>query len=283
MPTSNIYQTCQVAFLTKHGKETLLRTPLETALGCQLVHTEAYDTDLLGTFTRDQIRPGSQLEAARQKAVIGMDLTGTSIGIASEGAFGMDPFGGFIPWNTEVVVWVDKNLSIEVVGIAQGPAQSQHRIIKSMDELETFASEADFPKHHLVLRPVSENFQHIIKGIDNSDDLVKAFHWTKQKSVTGSVVVENDLRAHCNPTRQGVIRQAGDNLVQKLCSTCPQCNTPGYWITEQTAGLPCGGCGRKTRLPIRERWSCRACSHQDHKRLNIDRLADPSRCDFCNP
>jgi len=283
MSTANFYQNRKVAFLTKHRKEALLKTPLETALGCQVVHTDAYDTDQLGTFTRDQIRPGSQLDAARKKAAIGMNLTGTSIGIASEGSFGMDPFGGFIPWNTEVVLWVDKNLAIEVVGIAQGPAQSLHKIIKSMDELEAFATEADFPKHGLVLRPHSENYQDIIKGIDHHSDLVKAFNWAKQKSLNGRVMIENDLRAHCNPTRQGVIRQAGDNLIQKLRSTCPQCNTPGYWMTEQTAGLPCGACGRKTRLPIRELWSCSACSYQDHKRLNIDHLADPSRCDFCNP
>ncbi len=277
------YKNHKVAFLTQHGKQMLLREPLETALGCELVHTDGYDTDLLGTFTRDQIRPSSQIEAARKKALIGMDLTHTTIGMASEGSFGMDPFGGFIPWNTEVLVWIDKNLGIEVHGVAHGPAQSLHKIIHTENELEAFASAALFPSHHLVLRPDNQDHPAIIKGIDNLADLRQAFHWAKQQSIHGKVFAENDLRAHGNPTRQCVIRKAGDHLIQKLRSSCPQCKTPGYWITEQTAGLPCSACGRKTHLPVSEVWCCLACGNEDHKRLNFERLADPSRCDFCNP
>jgi hypothetical protein len=283
MSAVHLYKTHKVAFLTQHGKQALLRGPLETALGCELVHTDAYDTDLLGTFTRDQIRPGSQVEAARQKALIGMSLTHTMIGIASEGSFGMDPFGGFIPWNTEVLVWIDQNLGIEVQGIAHGPAQSLHKTIRSLDELEAFARTANFPEHHLVLRPQHQDHPELFKGIDHRADLLKAFDWAKQKSVNGCVFIENDLRAHCNPTRQGLIRKAADNLIQKLLSACPQCNTPGFWITEQTAGLPCTACGRKTHLPVSEIWCCSVCKYEDHKRLSINQLADPSRCDFCNP
>lgn len=283
MPAKNLYQHRKVAFLTQHGKQTLLRGPLETALGCEVAHTDAYDTDLLGTFTRDQIRSGSQLDAARKKAAIGMSLTHTTVGIASEGSFGMDPFGGFIPWNTELVVWIDQQLGIEVVGIAQGPAQSLHKTIRSSNELRAFAKAANFPEHHLVLRPQHQDHPEIIKGIDNLTDLIQAFEWAQQKSIDASVFIENDLRAHCNPTRQGVIRKAADNLIQKLLSSCPQCNTPGYWITEQTAGLPCSACGRKTHLPISEIWCCSACKFEDHKRLSTHQLADPSRCDFCNP
>lgn len=283
MSVNNLYQHVKVAFLTQHGKQALLREPLENALGCHIAHTDAYDTDSLGTFTRDQIRSGSQLEAARKKASIGMHLLNTSIGIASEGSFGMDPFGGFIPWNTELVVWIDHNLDIEVIGIAQGPAQSLHKLIQSSLELETFAKTANFPEHHLVVRPQNQDHPEIIKGINHPADLIQAFNWAKQKSVNGCVFIENDLRAHCNPTRQGLIRKAAENLIQKLHSTCPQCNTPGYWITEQTAGLPCSACGRKTHLPVSEIWCCSTCTYEDHKRLSFHQLADPSRCDFCNP
>lgn len=283
MSPTNIYKNKKVAFLTKHGKESLLRASLETALGCQLIHTDAYDTDLLGTFTRDQIRPSSQLEAAKKKALIGMSLTGTSVALASEGSFGMDPFSGFIPWNTEVVVWIDQKLGIDLVGIAQGPAQSLHKIINTTSELEAFVRKANFPNHHLVLRPQDQDHQDIIKGIDNLTDLVKVFEWAKKKSINGSVFIENDLRAHCNPTRQSVILKAAENLIQKLLSTCPNCQTLGYWIKEQTAGLPCAACGCKTLLPISEIWSCSACKYEDDKPLSIGQLADPSKCDFCNP
>ncbi len=283
MAITSTYLNHKVAFLTQHGKQTLLRAPVENALGCQLIHTDAYDTDLLGTFTRDQIRPGSQVEAAKKKALIGMDLVNTSIGIASEGSFGMDPFSGFIPWNTEVVIWIDKTRGVEVVGVAQGPAQSLHKTIQSLSELAAFAEKANFPSHHLVLRPENEDHPDLIKGIDNQNDLLKAFEWAKQQSNNASVFIENDLRAHCNPTRQSVIRKAADHLIQKLLSTCPRCNTVGYWIKAQTAGLPCPACGRKTHLPISETWCCSACNYENEKRLNSHQLADPSRCEFCNP
>lgn len=283
MSSTNDYQNRRVAFLTQHGKERLIKTPLETALGCQLIHTSGYDTDLLGTFTRDKIRPGSQLQAAKKKASISMSLIGASVGIASEGAFGMDPFSGFIPWNTELLVWIDHDLGIEVVGVAQGPAQSLHKTIRTLEELEAFAKTASFPEHHLVLRPENENHPDIIKGIDTPAALMNAFHTSKQKSTNGSVFIENDLRAHCNPTRQGVILKAADNLIQKLRSTCPNCSTPGYWIKAQKAGLPCAVCGRQTQLPISETWHCSACKYEEDKQLKIDRLAAPSHCDFCNP
>ena len=66
MSAVHAYKNHKVAFLTQHGKQMLLREPLETALGCELVHTDGYDTDLLGTFTRDQIRPSSQIEAEKK-------------------------------------------------------------------------------------------------------------------------------------------------------------------------------------------------------------------------
>ena len=74
-PVQSNYLGQKVAFLTQHGKQDLVRAPLEAALGCQIVHTEGYDTDQLGTFTREVDRLGSQLEAARIKAKIGMALT----------------------------------------------------------------------------------------------------------------------------------------------------------------------------------------------------------------
>jgi hypothetical protein len=47
------YQGQRVAFLTLHGKQELLRPLLQDALGCQLIHTDSFDTDQLGSFTRE--------------------------------------------------------------------------------------------------------------------------------------------------------------------------------------------------------------------------------------
>ena len=71
-----------------------------------------YDTDQLGTFTRDIPRPGSQLEAARRKARMGMSLSGLPVGLASEGSFAPDPFTGMFTWNVEMLVLIDDRLLV---------------------------------------------------------------------------------------------------------------------------------------------------------------------------
>ena len=273
----------RVAFLTQHGKQDLVKIPLESALGCELVHTDAYDTDRLGTFTREIARPGSQLDAARRKAQIGMALTGAPVSIASEGSFGTDPFGGFMPWNTELLLWVDPANELEVTGIAQGPAQSLHRTVDSLDGLMRFAQDAQFPGHHLVMRPEHEDHGDVVKNIHDEQTLVQVFAKLQAQSASGKVFVENDLRAFCNPTRQALIRKACDDLILKLQSPCPQCQSPGFWVQSHMAGLPCRACGQKTRLPVAQVWHCAACQHEEQRALPSEPWADPSRCDFCNP
>ena len=59
------YPGRQVALLTQHGKERVIAAALEPALGCRVERVAGYDTDLLGTFTRDIPREGTKLEAAR--------------------------------------------------------------------------------------------------------------------------------------------------------------------------------------------------------------------------
>lgn len=84
----------RVALLTRHGKEQVSAPVLDLALGCRVERVDGYDTDLLGTFTRDIARAGTQLEAACKKARIGMELSYFPLGLASEGSFGPDPFTG---------------------------------------------------------------------------------------------------------------------------------------------------------------------------------------------
>lgn len=273
----------KVAFLTQHGKQDLIRAPLEAALGCHIVHTAGYDTDQLGTFTRDVDRPGSQLEAARRKATIGMALTQTRLAIASEGAFGLDPHMGFMAWDTEILLWVDQERGLEVTGLSHGPAQSLHRAVQTLQELKQFATDALFPEHHLVLRPDHPDHPKIYKNIEDKKSLLKAFNLVQKQSATGVVLVENDLRAFSNPTRQQLIRQAAQDLIQKLLSACPKCTAPGYWKKQEIQGLLCQSCQRKTRLPVAEVWHCQACAYQEQLEINSGQWANPRHCDNCNP
>lgn len=277
------YQNCQVALLTKHGKQNLLKPILESDIGCRLLHTENFDTDKLGTFTRDIDRQGSQLDAARRKAQLAMELTGVEIAIASEGAFGHDPFTGFIAWNTEILLWVDKVRELEIIGLAHGPAQSIQRKVKTLAELKEFINEARFPDHHLVVRPEDHEHTSIYKNIRNIQELTEAFDSAMKLSSNGMVFVENDLRAFSNPTRQEVIKNAAKDLTQKLKSFCPQCHKPGFWRTRRIPGLPCSFCLSRTQVAIAEVWGCISCAYESQVKIQKTQFADPSKCNFCNP
>lgn len=133
------YQGQTIALLTQHGKEKVIAPVLEPALGCQVVRVEGFDTDSLGTFTRDMARVGSQLDAARRKAQVGMELSGCPVGLASEGSFGPDPFTGMFSWNIELLVLIDRRLGIEITGMAQGPGKSAHLLTGDWSALEAFA------------------------------------------------------------------------------------------------------------------------------------------------
>jgi hypothetical protein len=279
---SQRYQGKTVACLTQHGKVPLISPILEPALGCQVVQATGYDTDSLGTFTGEVKRLESQIDTARRKARIGMDLTGLSIGLASEGAFGADPFGGLMPWNIEVLIWLDDEHQLEVVGIAQGPARHLQRVVRSLEELDTFCLEAGFPEHHLVLRPQSPTNSWTRKGLQRWDELHRAFEECQQESNNQWVQAEHDLRAFCNPTRQRMIQQAAMDLLKKIQSSCPQCSRPGFYITGHTSGLPCRACGHPTRLARSFLWRCASCKYSrevDH----VDLYANPGQCDICNP
>lgn len=277
------YDGCRVAFLTQHGKDELLRPLLARELGCETVRAEGFDTDLLGTFTRDIGRPGSQLAAARAKAAKAIELTGERIGVGSEGAFGADPIGGLLPWNTEVLVWRDTIHGIEVTGAAQGPGHSLQRTVSDDDGLRRFAEASDFPAHGLVLRPDSPDDPRIVKGLRDWPTLQQAFAQALRSSQSGQVFVETDLRAHMNPTRQRLILQAAQDLVARLQSACPACDAPGFREKERISGLRCGLCGAPTRMPLAHVWHCDACGHADRRTVAEGLTADPARCDYCNP
>jgi hypothetical protein len=277
------YSGREVALLTQHGKERVLAAALEPVLGCRVELVSGYDTDLLGTFTRDIPRAGKQLEAARKKARLGMELAGLPLGLASEGSFGPDPFAGMLPWNVEFLIWIDDGLGIEVVGIAEGKSNSAHALTTSWEEVETFARQAGFPEHHLVVRPTDENHPSIRKGIADWADLQAAFAWAHDQSQSRCVFIENDLRAHANPTRMDNIRLAAEDMARKLCSHCPACGTPGFWLVERVAGLPCGDCGAPTRETRADVYGCCKCAHRVTRERTDAMYASAGHCDYCNP
>ena len=273
----------RIAMLTQHGKERVLAPVLEPALGCTIVRVDGFDTDRLGTFTREIPRPGSQRDAALRKARLGIELSVLPVGLASEGGFGPDPFIGMLPWNVEMLVLVDERWGIEVTATAQAPGRSAHLRSADWPAVEAFARREGFPDHALVMRPHDQDDPRMRKGIATWQALETAFHACAAASPERCVFVEHDLRAFANPTRMANIGNAAHDLLQRLSSRCPACGAPGYWVTHRTPGLPCRECGTPTRLPAGETLGCLKCSHVEHRPAGDPRGADPQHCDQCNP
>lgn len=278
----SIYRGSTASLLTQHGKEKIIAPLLASAIDCQVMRVTGFDTDRLGTFTRDIPRPGTQLEAARKKARLGMDLRGLTLGLASEGSFGVDPYTGMFPWNVEMVVWIDDTLGIEVVGVASETTNFSHLLTVNWEEAEIFARTAGFPEHGLIVRPQHEDDPRIRKGIADWKTLREAFLWACDEADNDCVFLETDGRAHMNPTRMEVIAQATRDLAHKLCTLCPVCNTPGFQIVERVPGLLCEDCGAPTREARADIHRCVRCGHQ----VTVEcqgKAAPAGRCDFCNP
>jgi len=272
-----------MALLTQHGKEGVIASVLDTALGCRVERVSGFDTDTLGTFTRDIPRPGTQREAARRKARVGMELSSLPLGLASEGSFGPDPMTGMFAWNVELLIFLDDERGIEVTGMAQQSTQFAHLLTDDWDQAGQFARQAGFPEHHLVVRPQSQDDPRIEKGIATWTALEATFHLARGRAENGRVFLENDVRAHAHPTRMEVIRLAAEDLAAKLNSHCPACATPGFWVVERVAGLPCADCGAPTRETRAEVHGCLKCAHRETRERADRQHADPGRCDYCNP
>jgi len=207
------YENKRISLLTKHGKERIIAPILAEAVGCQVKLAPGYDTDQLGTFTREIPRIDNQINTARKKARIGMDLLGLSLGMASEGSFGPDPFTGLMPWNRELIVLIDDDMETEIIGQAQGPGNQQHLLTSDWQEAVKFATRVGFPDQYLIVRPENDNNPKIHKDINEWPKFESIFFSVAGVSATGQVFIETDGRAHGNPERRKMIAKATEDLV----------------------------------------------------------------------
>jgi hypothetical protein len=77
-----------------------------------------------------------------------------------------------------------------------------------------------------------------------------------------------DFLSFFAPTRREAIRLTAENPRDKLLSLCPARGTPDFWWVERLPGLPGADCGAPTR---------------ETRVIPAQTLADPGRCDCCNP
>ncbi len=270
---------------TMHGKEQAIAPVLKESLEIHIRVPASFDSDQFGTFTRDVPRAGSQLDAARDKARAAIALTGCDLGLASEGAFGPHPAMPWVACDRELVVLIDHQHDLELVGEALSASTNYRQTkISSVAEALAFAAEVEFPSHGIVAMPqqTPDHSRFIHKGIQQEKELVNAVEQLLQHFPT--VWLETDMRAHMNPARMAVIREATEDLVQKIQQTCPECHWPGFQITRRLPGLPCGGCGSPTTLPYSWVYGCGRCSYQQTVVFPEGiTTADPGQCAYCNP
>jgi len=275
-----------------HGKETVLRNIFNEQTGLLVQPTEGINTDKLGAFSGEVSRKYNALETAKRKARLGMQATGISIGLATEGSFGPDPVAPFIRAHTEHMVFID-----DEVGMVLNETVFTHETnfdsftIAPGDEIDEFLEKCGFPSHALLVKAhkPSRFFSFgrrnkPVKGIKDKEELLQAIQVSADASSDNQAVIETDMRAHMNPTRMEIIRQLGKKMAKRLEQYCPGCGIPGWGITSQKQGLPCSRCGLPTRQILHEVWSCQVCSYQQEKARSDGRqTSDPTYCHFCNP
>ncbi|GAB4376541.1 MAG: hypothetical protein Kow00121_23810 [Elainellaceae cyanobacterium] len=290
--TVRLFQGRIAVLATMHHKEQVIAPLLETELGMQVHLPSAFeidlDTDQFGTFTRDIKRPADQLNTARLKIQAALDKTGQTLGIASEGAFGPHPALPYLPCDREMVVLIDREHDLELVGqVVALETNYSHCQIRSYKEALEFGHKAGFPQHGLVvIAGVATgevvDRQKLIKGIVTAAQLQEAVSWALTQAET--VQVETDMRALYNPTRMKVIEQATQELLKQVKSVCPECEMPGFSVIERRPGLPCSLCRLPTSLIRTAVYQCQVCQFsQEILFPDGVEMADPTYCSYCNP
>ena len=278
-----MFEGRKLIIATKHEKEKVIAPILENELGVKCFVAENFDTDVLGTFTGEVERKDDPITTARNKCLIAMKLNNCDLAIASEGSFGMHPFMFFIYADEEIIFFIDKKNDLEIISKELGTETNFNgEDIKSEKQLNDFARQVKFPSHGLIIRKAKDDFTEIVKGITDTQKLNNTFkHFI---STYGMAYVETDMRAMYNPTRMKVIEKATKKLTDKINSSCPQCNTPGFGITDRKQGLPCSLCSFKTRSTLSYIYTCQKCAYTKEEMYpNKITEEDPTYCDICNP
>lgn len=270
-----------------HRKEQVIAPALaaEWGLTCQV--PPHFNTDHFGTFTRDVDRPSDQRTTARRKAEAALALTGGTLAIASEGSFGPHPQMPFMPCNREVVLLLDQQHGLEIVGEHLSTATNYRaEAIASVEAALTFAQSVGFPHHGLVVMPQPQGNApgSIFKGITHKAGLIAAVETLLAQSPQGPIHIETDMRAMHNPKRMQAIAQATAALIATARRLCPACNTPGFTLVERQPGLRCGDCGTPTLLIRALVYRCDRCDHTETQPdPDAPAAADPGYCPYCNP
>lgn len=277
------FENRKLVIATKHGKESVLVPILENALAVHCFVPSDLDTDQWGTFSGEVERHEDVLNTLRKKCLLAMKENDCDLAIASEGSFGAHPSVFFAAADDEVLMLMDAKNDLEIVAREiSTDTNFDGSYVRNENELKAFAQKAGFPSHGLILKSSENNFSKVIKGITKENKLLEGYY--EIMTEFGKVYVETDMRALYNPTRMKVIEKAALKLVDFALSRCPQCQTPGFAITEAKEGLPCEWCNAPTRSTLSFVYTCKKCHFTSEEKYPHQKTKeDPMYCDFCNP
>ena len=279
----NLFQNRIAVIVTKHGKGDVMRPLLEQSLQVKCYVSNDFDTDAYGTFSGEITRKEDALTTLRKKCLAAMDYYKCDLAFASEGSFGPHPTAFFSTSDDELVILIDLKYNMEIVG--RKVSLETNFGAKEILDVATFLEYLElvqFPSHKIIIKSSEEKPIEIIKDISNKKEAIQVFERFLKKYQ--SVYVETDMRAMNNPTRLKVIKEATQNLIEKVQSACDKCNFPGFSATESVSGLPCSCCNSPTKSVLYTIMTCSKCNYTENKYFPRNlKFEEPMFCDTCNP
>jgi hypothetical protein len=278
-----IFQNRRLIIATKHKKEAVVAPLLQEKLGVRCFVDDDFDTDVFGTFSGEVEREKDALETIRNKCLVAMEKNKCDLAVASEGSFGPHPTLYFANADDELVMLMDKKNNLEIVAREISlETNFSAKLIRNSSELMEFIKSVHFPSHALIIKKDQNDHSFLRKGIHKQSDLIEYFEYCIKNF--GQAYVETDMRAMHNPTRMKTIELTVNKLIQNILSTCPQCQAPGFVVSDFISGLPCELCNFPTNSVLYHKLICSTCRFETSKKYpNGKEFEDPMYCNRCNP
>ncbi len=278
-----LFENRNLLIVTKHGKEVVLKPLLEENLKVKCTLNLEFDTDTFGTFSGEVDREDDALTTLRKKCLATMLYHNVDLAVASEGSFGPHPSAFFASADDELVILIDVKNNLEIIGrkisLETNFAQSE---FTDSNLFLSFLQEVKFPSHKIILKNKAEKNFEIYKNISTEEEALRVFKILLSKF--GSVSAQTDMRAMNNPTRMKVIKEAAQDLIKKVKTSCPKCEFPGFSSYKSVAGLPCSCCKLPTKSILYNVLKCSKCNYKEKKYYpRTLEFEDPTFCDYCNP
>ncbi len=286
LANESLYQGACFVLTTKHSKSLAIASPFLEKLGAGVLEYMV-DTDLLGTFSGEVERKGDALACVKKKCEWAFNALGDKVefAIASEGSFSPHPFLPFVPYNREILYFIDRRRGFHLhLSHASEKTNYRTKNVSELEDLHQFAKIAMFPSHALILSSGSGEKRKIFKGITSWEGLDAAYQECIRNEKESGVWVQTDMRAHLNPSRMEVIRELAIKLADRLKTHCPSCRNPGWGVIRYQKGLLCSFCGSETELVKTYILGCVKCGYEENRgRDDLKKTADPENCQCCNP